>query len=448
MPGNRAIRIFFLIALFLSFLLVACNTASTTPPSRAKVKQVTPTATSTPVATQLLTPLHPTTTLPVPPTQTACPPSNAGRAMITAPLVLGTHPMIVYAHNIGTYDNPTSAELLRYDVTSGQTEKLLSVQKASIYQTQISEDHQWVLFTIVTGAKNRVTELQMVRLDGQGLQTLYCTPSYGIQHALWSPTEQFIAFYNMVNNHGTIFVLNTTTGFVQTTLTMPNTIGAVIHTWQDPTHLTLSDTATDTTFGYIYLLDVTQPNQQYSNLDITLQQQYGDFDSLTTSTGSQLIISYGGCNNSQCTGPSSIKEKAINSTTQHTIYNSNLYDVIQVRAINQHSLLFIIGNTDTGNASSDTSQNGLWKINSDGNGLTRLLPTTPSEYSFFNYNTQGVGSNISQNGTMYALQINSFKPDGTQVNTLVYGSLNGGTTKTFATTDDNSQLLLAGWTTM
>lgn len=447
MPGKRTFHIL-LALLCLCILLTACNSPSAAPSSNTKAKGAAPTATSSPVATQLLTPLHPTTTLPVPPTEDTCPPSGAGREMITAPLVLGTQPAIVYAHNTGTYDNPVSGELLRYDVATGQTKTLLVVQKAGIYGPQISADRQWVLFTIVTGAKERISELQMVRMDGQGLQTLYCSPNYSIQHPLWSPTEQYIAFYNMVNNHGTIFVLDTTTGFVQTTLTMPNTIGAVLHTWLDPTHLAFSETASDTTFGHIFLLDVTIPNQQYSDLTIALQQQYGDFDVLPTPTGPQLLISYGGCANSECIGPSSIKEKPTDGTTQRTIYDSNLYDVIQVRDLSEHSLLFIIGNTDTGTSTSDTSENGLWKIGTDGSGLVRLLPTTPTEYSFFNYNTQEPGANVSLDGSMYALQINSFKPDGTQINTLVYGSVNGGDAKTFATTDDNSQLQLVGWTTM
>jgi hypothetical protein len=111
-------------------------------------------------------------------------------------------------------------------------------------------------------------------------------------------------------------------------------------------------------------------------------------------------------------------------------------------------MLFLIGNTENASTTAaDTQQNGLWKVNSDGTGLTRLVPTTLKQYSFFNYNTQNLWSNVSRDGSMYVLQVNGFMGT-TETDALLLGSVNGGSTKTIVSTEDGSQVALVGWTTM
>jgi len=49
-----------------------------------------------------------------------------------------------------------------------------------IEQAQVSQDGQWVLFLSIPdprGDSQHSAMLQLVRLDGQGLQTLYCFPT-------------------------------------------------------------------------------------------------------------------------------------------------------------------------------------------------------------------------------------------------------------------------------
>ncbi len=436
----------FLLFCILTLLFTACNSASTTTQLN---QQQTPTVTprETTQNNTVITPLHPTTTLPVPPTQTACPPAGGAREMITAPLILGAHNTVVYTLDTGSYDKPITGQLLRYDTVTGKTSLILKIANAHIYGPQISTDGQWVLFTVITGAQNRSTQLQMVRMDGQGRQTLYCSPGYAIQQLLWSTTERSIAFYTVVNNLGTVDVLDTTTGLIQTVLTMPANTSLVLRTWLDGSHLSLSDAATDTIYGHIFVLDTTHSNQQYADMQIVLQQEYGDFDS--SADGSHLFISFGGCPQGVCTGPSSIKTQTLNGGPQQTIYNSDLYDVVQVRVLNQNSLLFIIGNTSSGNANDDLSKNGLWRVNIDGTGLQQLASVTPQQFDYFNYHTQASNANVSLDNTLYALQINGFN-NSAQVDSLVVGSLNGGTPKTFATANgaDGTQLAIAGWTSM
>src|SRR5205823_6689414 len=100
------------------------------------------------------------------------------------------------------------------------------------------------------------------------------------------------------------------------------------------------------------------------------------------------------------------------------------------------TLLFTVGN-ETG----DLSQNGLWKVGTDGSNPVHL--TTSGQ---LNQSTQFPWSNVSRDGSKYALQIINFTPTSTTY-TLEYGSLSGGTPVVFASIT-NVQLATVGWTTM
>ena len=78
--------------------------------------------------------------------------------MITAPLVSGAHQNIIYTLNLGTYDAPSSGNLMRYDAQTGQKAVLTSVVNAHIYEAQVSADGQWILFVTTTGSTNRQTK--------------------------------------------------------------------------------------------------------------------------------------------------------------------------------------------------------------------------------------------------------------------------------------------------
>lgn len=368
--------------------------------------------------------------------------------MITAPLALGIDQNIIYTHNFGTYDSPVGSKILRYDIQTGQTTELLSLADAQIYEAQVSTDGQWVLFVATTGNLHRLSKLQMVRMDGQGLQTLYCTPDFGIRQMQWSLNQRLLAFYNVVNQQGIVYVLDMTTGSIQAELSTPPQIGLVLRTWLDATHIYISNTPLDTLFEYIYLLDIRKgPHQHLRDLQIMFFDQFGDFDS--SYDGSQLFVSHGGCPQGFCTGPSRIDVQTLPGGKHRTIYSSQVYDVIAVRAIDQTSMLFMIGNTYDSNGVDDPSHNGLWKINIDGSGLTRLLPITAKQYSLLNSWTRYVWSNVSRDASMYVLQVDGFH-GFTETDALYVGSLyeNVHMTKVFASTTDGSQLTMAGWTIM
>ncbi len=369
--------------------------------------------------------------------------------MITAPLVSSAHQDIIYILNLGTYDAPSSGNLMRYDAQTGQKAALMSVVNAHIYEAQVSADGQWVLFVTTTGSTNRQTKLQAVRMDGQGLQTLYCAAGFGIRQVHWSTDQHFLVFYNVIDEQGTVYLLDMRSGKLQTELIAPPDFGIILRTWLDATHIYLTEAPSDTLFFHIYLLDIHRGARQHlSDLLSVVFRQYGDFDS--SYDGSHLLISYGGCPQGGCSGPSSIATQAITGGRQKTIYNSQVYDVIAVRAIDQGSLLFIIGNTFTSTGQNiDKSHNGLWAINTDGSGLTHLVPISAQQYCFLNYDAQEPWSNVSRDGSMYVLQVNGFRnaPQGlVETDTLFVGSLHSGQPRIFAATNDGSQLVMAGWT--
>ena len=390
-------------------------------------------------------------TLAVPPTQTTCPPAGTARPMITAPLVSGAHQNIIYVLNQGTYDAPSGGNLMHYDAQTGRKTVLMSVAHAHIYEAQVSADGQWILFVTTTGNMNRQTKLQALRMDGQGLQTLYCASGFGIQQVHWSTDQHFLVFYNVIDEQGTVYLLDIHNGKLQTELIAPTGTGIILHTWLDATHVYLTDAPTDTLFFHIYLLDIHRgAHQHLSDLLSVVFRQYGDFDS--SYDGSHLLISYGGCPQGGCSGPSSIATQTVTGGRQQTIYQSQVYDVIAVRAIDQGSLLFIIGNTFTSTGQNvDKSHNGLWAINTDGSGLTRLVSISAQQYCFLNYNAQEPWSNVSRDDSMYVLQVNSFRnaPQGlVETDALYAGSLHSGQPRIFASTNDGSQLVMAGWTVM
>ena len=68
---------------------------------------------------------------------------------------------------------------------------LTHIPNAVITEAQVSANGQWLLF--VTQTLN-ASEIQMVRMDGQGLQTLYCAPPGTVHGVQWSPDASRFIF--------------------------------------------------------------------------------------------------------------------------------------------------------------------------------------------------------------------------------------------------------------
>src|SRR2546427_733388 len=84
----------------------------------------------------------------------------------------------VFIYIIGDINTPTSGILKRYDIVTQRKTEIVNLANKSISIAQISTDGQWILFV---SQGSRSAALQLIRMDGQGLQTLYCTqPSQSI----------------------------------------------------------------------------------------------------------------------------------------------------------------------------------------------------------------------------------------------------------------------------
>src|SRR5581483_9773863 len=167
----------------------------------------------------------PSQTVQMPQTQTSCPATGTARAAVMRPLLLGHDQDLVYIYNEVPQNTTTSAgHLRRYDATTGQKTEIVS-SGLRIDQAQVSADGQWVLFLSIPdprGDHQHSAMLQLVRMDGQGLQTLYCFPNqtYSGQNysrlpisLQWSVDQQSILFsVNTDNSTSQVELLNVSTG--------------------------------------------------------------------------------------------------------------------------------------------------------------------------------------------------------------------------------------------
>ena len=455
MSSIRHYRILtWLCGIALIVLLAACGSSPTT----GNPTPTTPATASTPGATATLSGGHPPvftptagTTAPEPPTLTSCPAAGTARAAILAHLALGNHPNIVYTYNQyqGATPTPSFATLRRYDVTTGATTSIVKLP-GNISYAQISADGQWILFVSTTSFTSGTQKLQLVRMDGQGLQTLYCssTPNSSIQTPQWSTNQKYIVFASSGNQMQVVYLLDTTSGKLQSelTATFANSGGVTIRTWLDNTRIYLTNTQIDQPPNKVYILDISKgANQNINNLPVVVNQTFGDFDS--SYNGSQLFVDYGLCGQGGCYPPGRIVVKPASGGTETTILNSPKYDTTGVRSITASTLLVEISNSAVFGQQVDMSHNGLWKMNADGTGLTGLYIDQSHESSNLNSFSQYPWSNVSRDDTMYALQVINTQGK-TPAFALRVGSLNGGPTTTFASSADGSDLSVAGWTTM
>ncbi len=234
----------------------------------------------------------------MPSTLTSCPPSGTARGQVIAPLVLGSHANLVYVVNqgLGNTPHPIAGILKRNDSITGSETVLLTSPHASLEGAQVSADGQWVLFSTQISDRSAI---QLIRMDGQGLQTLYCAASSEHIGALaWSPDQRYVAFQEGLH----IYLLKVDAGTYQLAVTSNLPTGYTVRSWLDNTHLYLTSYgATETPPLNLYLLDInTNKNQQVLNSSTLC----GDFDRSIDST--QLFTSECGFAMPVTEGPSRI----------------------------------------------------------------------------------------------------------------------------------------------
>lgn len=445
--------LFALCSVLVLCTLAACGSNSTTTTNTQPQTAQTPQGNSNSkggntTQQQTSTPTTQTTTVTMPATQTSCPAMGTARAFVSAPLALGHHQNLVYIVNQSQHNNPTFATLKHYDTTTGSKTVIVQLQNTSISSAQISANGQWVLFVSGNGTQEK---LQAVRMDGEGLQTLYCGNFQTSPQ--WSTNQRLIAFEQVISGNLNIYLLHTATGALEDVFTQPNANVRVylLRTWLDNSHMYLVRTTTDANPDVLALLDITKgDNQTASSLTQIVPSSQdtislGSFDS--SYDGTHLFVNHNSCGYG-CTGPSDITVQPAQGGQEQTIYRSQQYAVTNVRAVTANILLVDINNQPFMNNHVDQSHNGLWTMHTDGSNLTRLTTDTATTTSSLNAYSQLPWSNVSRDGSTYSALLITSAANQQPTYAIITGSLTGGTSNTIASISDGTTLDIAGWTTM
>jgi eukaryotic-like serine/threonine-protein kinase len=349
----------------------------------------------------------------------------------------------VYIVNEGSPAHPTAGTIKRHEIMPGFTTKGVEISKlpqAYISSAQLSQDGTWVLFVARIAG---LSQLRLVRVDGQGLQTLYCAPTdQTISHIQWSFDQRTIIFTTspIGSNQNTTYLLDVPSGTIEQELASQSNL--IPQVWLDNTHVYMVGSVDGTNAQNIYLLDINKGAQQQATTlqkIITDTQHCGSFD--TTYDSQQLLL--GTCHLAAAAGggqpapigPTTITSQSVSGGSATTV--QTLPDAVtMLRAIANDTLLLLVEN-----ASGDTSHNGLWRMNTDGTGLAQLSSDTHNTQSLCPF-TQYAWSNVSRDDEYYALQ--EVDPRTNTYN-MYYGSMSGGAPTQFAGIT-GTQLLLVGWT--
>jgi len=131
--------------------------------------------------------------------------------------------------------------------------------------------------------------------------------------------------------------------------------------------------------------------------------------------------------------PSTITMQPIEGGAHRSVYSDPTGGRIVARAISNSTLIFMHEGRN--------SPPALWKINTNGSGLTRLMAAQTTDTMLgFAYASYLPWSITSRDGKLYALNVANLVSN---TQSLVFGSLSGGTPKTIASS--TSSLSLAGW---
>lgn len=418
------------------------------------------------------------TATPVPPTQVSCPAPGTARAAIMPSIAagnLGKDQNILYTYT----DQGKGSTLRRYDVTTGKKTDLIQTTIA-ISSSQISSDGQWIIFMRSDSLRDTGDAIQLVRIDGQELQTLYCAKGTLFGAALaWSPNQRYLAFsppedglYLLDMTSGKLrLLLRDGQGYDYRPMKWANNTDLYVTNFVNGSHATSAGDGLGGALGHneLYLIQNITSEQNINPAHITIPTLAGesgdecqDFDvspdnthllysdcrvQITPNPPQSDTISYN--------GPSTIASQSLTGGHSTAIYQTSTHGIHYARYISSSTILFVDFNTVM-----DTNrQGGLWKINTDGSGLTQLVSTQSTvqkqdvilDLEEMNIPGYRPSFSVSPDGRMFALGIEHDSSHNTV--SLLFGSLNGGSTTTFATTDvlDSQNFYsvsLVGWVTL
>ena len=396
-------------------------------------------------------------TVPMPPTQTSCPADGTARAAVMRTLSLGTHQNMVYIYNeIPPNTSIAFGHLKRYDVVTGQ-KTVIATSGLSISNAQVSADGQWILFLSQIdprGDAKHSAALQLVRMDGQGLQTLYCFPAkLSVTSMQWSTDQKSVLFATDTATQpaapgtSTITLLDIASGKLHTELQIHDPLYSyTLVTWLDNTraYVLRAGRPGPPPPQVLYLLDTQHnPTTNGSSLKKILEHavrfSFLSFDS--SYDAKQLFVSY--CLTAASPFDTTIWSEPATGGTQHTLYHqAPTICAQQLRAISSRTL-FIVGQRAV-NLNQPSYNTQVWTLNTDGSNRKVLFDiATTASYSTSPY-SQFPWSTVSRDGKSYMLQTTD---NNTGLQTIVLGSLNGSNPQSIAYTYRGS-VSSVGWTTM
>ncbi len=467
MSSCRYRSAFLTFTCFLLLLLTACNP---NVPSTSKTGSVTPTTNQS-----SSTPLPALTPTPIPPVQTDCPTANTARVAIMPPIASGTHPGLVYEYSASPWNtNKNTTILRRYDTVTGEKTDIIQLE-TYLHEPQISPDGQWVVFTTMQETNNIDTFLlQLVRIDGQELQTLYCQTGrggWGIGNINWSPDQTHLAF-DQPGDHSGLFnlsVLDLTNGMLHD-LVSPTTVTSnypaitnsyVPMKWAGNTSLYVEHMTTDGgnvphAYGFFLVkntnLSIDQQNTNLQEIKMPgLKENWGgDCGDIDFSSDNKNIV-YSSCDLSttpSSSTPSTISLQSVQGGALKTIYTDRDHLITNTRFASSSVILFVMEEKNFDNP-------GVWKINTDGTGLMQLgttqgfgWPDYPLQIQSYQY----IGISRDNSQFAYCFRAN----EGLSI---ISGSLSKNDSKSIASTPPaksgspdsstiNYNLSLVGWTKM
>ncbi|GHO78927.1 hypothetical protein KSD_66980 [Ktedonobacter sp. SOSP1-85] len=316
------------------------------------------------------------------------------------PLVGARHPAVIYA--TGSYQYLISS----YDTVTKQTRGIFLGGQGTGVRPALSPDGHWILFVVSEASEKK---LELVRSDGKYAQTLYCLNG-GIMFLHWSPDQKHIAFVGNQDENGGIYVLNLESGVA--TVVLPfvpagdlqqmNEIQPFMpDAWLDNTHLAVLGFSSKCFTHYdsslfpptstlaarspfhnttgspqlppdrLYALDIAKGEKRHQpDMRLAFDSNNGSYDrnwSYTYATNpGHLFIHQCSIDQAGAPIPPCSVSQLNTDGSLSTIYKSSDPQIRHIRMLTDHSLLLITGQRNA---------LGLWRLNIDGSGLTRLPPT-------------------------------------------------------------------------
>lgn len=397
-----------------------------------------------------------------------CPPSGQVRTFVKSSLPTGHGESLVYL----TTANGVQ-KLERYNRTTGQTTEILQASSTTaLTHIQLSQDGQWIFFT----KQATSTEFQVVRIDGQDLQTLYCSlPQLSIQVVEISPNLRYIVFKE---NEPALFLLDTQLGKLAPALSSTSASLDPVF-WLNDTQLYLTTTPVIAADPRTLSLFDTRNGMSQNSQNLL---QVLTFNSFTvagplntiggSADGSQIFYTSVNPNGfATPNGPTDLNMKPASGGTSQQLFSlssptgdplSSIYEVVTTitdfQFVPPNSVLLLL-NSPPGQGIAPPPVTlavaSIQQLAQQGvSGIDQIFADASlNSFAFGNTTARGVAApswtNVSRDGKNFVLLESVYQANGNSNDALVLGSMGGPQKQTLLViaTGPPQSLTVIGWTT-